>query len=83
MDRINAKCPNCSWSPPEGAHWNCLQCGQDIDHFTNVGRCSSCGFTHENTYCQAENGGCGQSSSHIDWYGDFESGLSKIDIFKP
>jgi len=52
-----------------------------MDHFSNVGRCESCGYNHEKTYCPEEMGGCGQSSAHIDWYGDFEEGLSKIDIF--
>ncbi len=75
------ECPHCQWTPESTPLWNCLQCGKDLDHFESVGRCSNCGYTHENTYCPSEFGGCGNSSPHIDWYGDFEEGLAKIDIF--
>lgn len=81
MDRNNIKCPACNWTPPEGRHWNCLECGADLDHFNNLGRCNQCGYNHDKTYCPVEIGGCGQSSPHLDWYGNFEEGLSKINIF--
>lgn len=78
---VKPKCPVCEWSPNPGKHWNCLECGVDMDHFDNVARCSNCGYTHELTYCPEHLGGCGQSSAHMDWYGNFDRKLREIDIF--
>jgi hypothetical protein len=81
MAEQKVKCPICSWNPSADEHWHCLQCGNDIDHFKSVGRCNQCQYTHELTYCPEEKGGCGQSTPHLDWYGSFNEGLSKINIF--
>tara|TARA_B100001115_G_scaffold159518_1_gene133346 strand:- start:838 stop:1089 length:252 start_codon:yes stop_codon:yes gene_type:complete len=75
------KCPHCHWKPKPGPHWHCLECGSDLDHFVNVGRCDHCGYSHDKTYCLEELGGCGQSSPHLDWYGSFDQDLAEIDIF--
>lgn len=75
------ECPHCQWVPTPGEHWNCLECGSDLDHFDNLGRCNNCGYNHQKTYCPEEMGGCGKSSPHIEWHGDLDAGLAKINIF--
>lgn len=82
MSEVIISCPNCEWLPQNNPDWNCLQCGMDIDLFENLGRCSHCGYNHEKVYCLEEYGGCGKSSPLIDWYGDLDAGLEKLDIHK-
>lgn len=81
MNESKPKCPVCQWEALAGKHWNCHECGSDIDVFANVGRCDVCGYTHDVSYCPEHLGGCGQSSPTLDWYGDFDRRLREIDIF--
>ncbi len=81
MSDPKAKCPQCAWQERQEKDWNCLQCGQDIDLFDNLGRCEYCGFNHQKVYCPQEYGGCGESSALIDWYGNLDEGLAELDIF--
>ena len=50
--------------------------------FNNLGRCNYCGYNHDKTYCPEEYGGCGLSSPHLSWYGEFDQGLSELNIIR-
>ncbi|MDP2386614.1 MAG: DUF4272 domain-containing protein [Bacteroidota bacterium] len=57
------ECPVCEWPPDGEEHWQCT-CGHAWNTFDTKGKCPSCNFQWEETYCPA----CGQTSPHNDWY---------------
>lgn len=81
MSKLTAKCPHCQWQERGTKDWNCLECGQDLDQFANLGRCEHCGYNHRLVYCPEEYGGCGQSSPLIEWYGNLDQGLEDLGIY--
>ena len=80
IEKVN--CPNCDWKPDSEKLWHCLECGDDMDMFENLGRCDHCSYNHDRTYCPVEYGGCGESTAHLAWYGEFDDGLKKLNIIR-
>jgi Zn-dependent protease len=60
----DAGCPSCRAHPLKGDFWQCAQCGERFDTFTNHGICPSCSERFFRTTCPE----CGQTHHIDDWF---------------
>ncbi|MDB5091200.1 MAG: hypothetical protein JWR09_5194 [Mucilaginibacter sp.] len=72
MPDVRIRCPECNWEPDDSCRWKCSVCKNVWDTFTTKGKCPACDKVYTETICLKSRGGCGQISTHADWYEEQE-----------
>ncbi len=68
-------CPDCKMAPKKLQWWKCF-CGENFNHFENIGKCPYCAYSHEFTECLERD--CKAISLHLDWYPSVQVNIKEL-----
>lgn len=74
-------CPKCNWIPAKNEEWECESCGVYFNVFERTD-CPQCAFEVQNVHCKEPEGGCGEVSPYLDWFGGMDDALKELNIEK-